>query len=91
MLRFPWGKRIAFGDLCHRRQGILNLVDANGQTYSYNYFFYPNTSRLTFFADTPGRHTMSFAVGGISSNPVVIDVTGTVTMTYAQQATTTQP
>ncbi len=63
--------------------GILNLVDANGQTYSYNYFFYPNGSRLTFYADTPGRHTMSFAVGGISSNPVVIDVIGTVTMTYA--------
>jgi len=62
--------------------GILNLVDANGQTYSYNYFFYPNSSRLTFYADAPGRHTMSFVVGGISSNPVVIDVTGTVTMTY---------
>jgi hypothetical protein len=62
--------------------GILNLVDANGLTYSYNYFFYPNSSRLTFYADIPGRHTMSF-VGGISSNPVVIDVTGTMTMTYA--------
>jgi hypothetical protein len=62
--------------------GILNLVDSTGQTYSYNYFFYPNSSRLTFYADAPGRHTMSFVVGGISSNPVVIDVTGTVTMTY---------
>jgi len=61
--------------------GILNLVDANGQTYSYNYFLYPN-SQLTFYADTPGRHTMSFVVGGISSNPVVIDVIGTVAMTY---------
>jgi hypothetical protein len=62
--------------------GILNLAYANGQAYSYNYFFYPNSSRLTFYADTPGRHTMSFVVGGLSSNPVVIDVTGTVTMTY---------
>lgn len=62
--------------------GLLNFVDSNGQTYSYNYFFYPN-SLLTFYADSPGRHTISFVIGGVSSNPVVIDVTGTVTMTYS--------
>jgi hypothetical protein len=62
--------------------GVLNFVDSNGQTYSYNYFFYP-VSQLNFYADTPGRHTISFVVGGITSNPVVIDVTGTMTMTYA--------
>jgi hypothetical protein len=61
--------------------GTLNLVDSDGKTYSYNYFFY-NNSQLTFYADSPGRHTLYFVVGGISSNPVVIDVTGTVTMTY---------
>ncbi len=61
--------------------GTLNLVDSDGKSYSYNYFFYAN-SQLTFYADSPGRHTLSFVVGGISSNPVVIDVTGTVTMTY---------
>jgi len=61
--------------------GTLNLVDANGQTYSYNYFFYPK-SQLSFYADAPGRHTLSFSIGGITSNPVVIDVTGTVSMTY---------
>ncbi len=62
--------------------GTLNFVDSNGQTYSYNYFFYP-VSQLNFYADIPGRHTVSFVIGGISSNPVVIDVTGTATMTYA--------
>lgn len=62
--------------------GVLNFVDSNGQTYSYNYFFYP-VSLLNFYADTPGRHTISFVTGGITSNPVVIDVAGTMTMTYA--------
>jgi hypothetical protein len=62
-------------------RGTLNLVDSDGKIYSYNYFFYTN-SRLTFYADSPERHTLYFVVGGVSSNPVVIDVTGTVTMTY---------
>ncbi len=62
--------------------GVLNFVDANGQTYSYNYFFYP-ISQLNFYADIPGRHTIYFVVGGTPSNQVVIDVAGTTTMTYA--------
>lgn len=61
--------------------GLLNIMDSNGQTYSYNYFFYPN-SELSFYADTPGRHTLSFVIGGVTSNTVVIDVAGTITMTY---------
>jgi len=61
--------------------GILSLVDASGQAYSYNYFFYPN-SQLTFYADAPGRHMLTYSIGGTPSNPVVIDVTGTLTMTY---------
>ena len=61
--------------------GTLNLVDSDGKTYSYNYYFYTN-SQLTFYADSPGRHTLSFVAGGVASNPVVVDVTGTVTMTY---------
>jgi hypothetical protein len=59
----------------------LNLMDSDGRAYSYNYFLYTN-SLLTFYADSPGRHTVSFDIGGVSSNPVVIDVTGTLTMTY---------
>jgi hypothetical protein len=58
--------------------GTLNFADADGQTYSYNYFFYPN-SLLTFYADRPGRHTLSFVLNGKASNQVVIDVTGNYT------------
>jgi hypothetical protein len=57
-------------------------VDANGQTYSYNYFIYP-ISQLNLYADIPGRHTIYFVVGGTPSNQVVVDVAGTTTMTYA--------
>jgi len=56
--------------------GYISETQPNGQTYNYNYFFYP-TSQLTFYADTPGRHTLSFVVGDQPSNQVVIDVTGT--------------
>jgi hypothetical protein len=58
--------------------GTLNFVDADGQTYSYNYFFYPN-SLFTFYADKPGRHMISFVINGKASNQVIIDVTGTYT------------
>ncbi len=61
--------------------GNFILVDSNGQNNTYSYFFYP-TSQLGFYADAPGRHTLSFIVGGVASNSVIIDVSGTVTMTY---------
>ena len=55
--------------------GSLTFVDSDGQTYSHNYIFYPN-SLSTFYADTIGRHMLSFAINGLSSNQVVIDVVG---------------
>jgi len=72
--------------------GNLILVDASGRNYSY--FFYP-VSQLGFYADVPGRHVLSFIAGGVASNPVVIDVSGTVTMIYNPTSnyppTTTNP
>ncbi len=53
--------------------GSLTFVDSDGQIYSHNYIFYPN-SLSTFYAGTIGRHTLSFAINGQSSNQVVIDV-----------------
>jgi hypothetical protein len=61
--------------------GLLNVMDSTGQTYSYNYFFYPG-SLLSFYAANPGRYTLTFAIGGMASNPVVIDVAGTLIATY---------
>ncbi len=56
--------------------GYLHFLDADGQTYTYNYYFYPYSS-MTFYADKPGRHIISFVVNGMVSNQVIIDVTGT--------------
>ncbi|MDD1758271.1 MAG: hypothetical protein LUQ22_06015 [Methanotrichaceae archaeon] len=56
--------------------GYISEVHPNGQMYNYNYFFYPY-SLMSFYSDTPGRHTLSFVVAGQPSNQVVIDVTGT--------------
>ncbi len=55
--------------------GGSGSLTSDGQTYSNNYVFYPN-SLLTFYAGTIGRHTLSFAINGLSSNQVVIDVVG---------------
>ena len=61
-------------------EGIGNLAfkDYDGQIYGNNFYFYPD-SHLTFYADKPGRYTLSFVSGNKSSNAVVIDVTGTYT------------
>jgi hypothetical protein len=53
----------------------LNYMDSAGQTYSHDYFFYPN-SLLTFYAATIGRHMLWFVASGQSSNQVIIDVVG---------------
>ena len=56
--------------------GTLTVVDSSGQTSSKNYIFYPN-SIFTFYTYTNGRHILSLAVNGQSSNQVVIDAVGT--------------
>ncbi len=58
--------------------GYFYFTDSNGQMYTYNYYFYPY-SRMTLYADNPGRHVLSFAVNGMMSNQVTIDVTGVYT------------
>jgi hypothetical protein len=55
--------------------GGSGSLTSDGQIYSNNYVFYPN-SLLTFYAGTIGRHTLSFAINGQSSNQVVLDVVG---------------
>jgi uncharacterized membrane protein YgcG len=58
--------------------GYITDTHPTGQPYSLNYYFYPY-SELTFYADTPGRHTLSFTIPGDPSNPVTIDVMGAYT------------
>lgn len=56
--------------------GYLNFIDSDGQTYRDSYYFFIPYSRLTFYADKPGRHVLSFNIGNDVSNSVTIDVTG---------------
>ena len=69
--------------------GTLTFVDSGGQTYSHNYYFYPN-SLFTFKASTIGRNTLAFAINGQSSNQVVIDVVGNAASSYQYSMPTTQ-
>jgi hypothetical protein len=55
--------------------GYISDTHPNGRTYTFNYFFYPD-SQLIFYADSPGRHTLTFGIPGDPSNPVTIDVMG---------------
>lgn len=64
--------------------GELKELSPDGNIYNYNYFF-RGYDHLPFYADTPGRHVLSYTINGIESNPVEIDVTGT----YAQTASPT--
>ncbi|MDD1742530.1 MAG: hypothetical protein LUQ47_04270 [Methanotrichaceae archaeon] len=45
--------------------GYIREMDPSGPMYNYNYFFYPN-SELASYADTHGRHTISFGLAGVS-------------------------
>jgi hypothetical protein len=56
--------------------GELKELSPDGNIYNYNYFFRAY-DHLPFYADTPGRHVLSYTIAGIESNPVEIDVTGT--------------
>lgn len=68
--------------------GNLVLTDASGQVSNYNYYFYPY-SQLTFYADRPGRNTLSFTTGGAASNAVVIDVMSIYTPQSSYPGTST--
>ena len=67
--------------------GTLTFEDSDGQTYSNNCVFYPN-SFLTFYANTIGRHILYFTINGQASNQLVIDVT---TGTYTQPSNYLSP
>lgn len=56
--------------------GYLNEIRPDGTNYNSNFYFFPY-SMFTFYADTIGRHILSFVINGQQSNTVIIDVTGT--------------
>lgn len=58
--------------------GYINEIRPDTAMYRSNFYFYPY-STLNFYADTIGRHVLSFGLNGQVSNTVIIDVTGTYT------------
>jgi len=60
--------------------GELTELSPDGCVHSYNYFF-RRYDHLPFYADKPGRHVLSYTIDGIESNPVEIDVTGSIAPT----------
>jgi hypothetical protein len=70
--------------------GELKELSPDGNIYKYNYFF-RRYDHLPFYADTPGRHVLSYAIDGIESNPVVIDVPGTYVPTVSPTPRTATP
>lgn len=48
----------------------------DGSAHKYNHYFL-GYDRLPFYANTPGRHVLSYVIDGLESNSVAIDVKGT--------------
>lgn len=57
--------------------GYLSEMHPDGTMSSSNLYFYPGSSNMNFYADSIGRHVLSFVINGKMSNTVIIDVTGT--------------
>ena len=60
------------------KEGNGTLYDQypDGSTHKYFHYFLCN-DRLPFYANTPGRHVLSYVINGLQSNTVAIDVKGT--------------
>jgi hypothetical protein len=57
-------------------EGSLFETYPDGKVSRSDFYFYP-TSLMGFYADTPGRHVLSFVLAGQPSNQVAIEVVGT--------------
>jgi hypothetical protein len=76
-LEVPQGST-AFLVVLATKEGDGTLYDRypDGNTHNFSYYFL-GYDRLPFYANTPGRHVLSYIIDGKESNPVVIDVEGT--------------
>jgi hypothetical protein len=57
-------------------EGALYDQYPDGST-SNKFCYFQGYDRLPFYANTPGRHVLSYIINGLESNTVVIDVKGT--------------
>jgi hypothetical protein len=55
--------------------GYLYEIYPDGKLSKNNFYFFPGSSQISFYADSIGQHAMLFVIDGQVSNAIVIDVT----------------
>lgn len=55
--------------------GYLYEIDPSGILSKNNFYFFPGSNQIGFYADTIGQHILLFIINGQISNSIVIDVT----------------
>ena len=55
--------------------GYLYEIYPDGRLSKNDFYFFPGSSQIDFYADAVGQHLMLFVIGGQVSNAIVIEVT----------------
>ena len=55
--------------------GYLYEIYPDGKLSKNDFYFFPGSSQISFYAETIGQHVMLFVIGGQVSNSIIIDVT----------------
>jgi hypothetical protein len=55
--------------------GYLYEIYPDGRLSKNDFYFFPGSSQMDFYADAVGQHLMLFVIGGQVSNAIVIEVT----------------
>jgi hypothetical protein len=55
--------------------GYLYEISPDGKLSKNDFYFFPGSSQISFYADSIGQHAMLFVIDGQVSNAIVIDVT----------------
>ncbi len=72
-------------------QGVLYEINPDGKLNKNSFSFYPGYNQMDFYADSIGQHILFYAIDGLVSNSVVIDVTGYYQPSYQQPLASTYP
>lgn len=54
--------------------GYLYEIRPDGNLTKESFYFFPGSSQMNFYAETPGLHILLFVIGSEASNAVVVDV-----------------
>jgi hypothetical protein len=70
--------------------GYLYEIYPDGKLSKNDFYFYPGSSQISFYADSIGQHILLFVIGNQVSNAIVMDVMGYYPW-YEEQIPTYQP